>query len=272
MLQEWKDLLPEMGAHSGDSYSHLSEAQLRRMARCARARWLVETGRDSQDRVTQREIADIRRAFRDEGEDVDWLLSQREVVREHGIRNSWNPVIVGHNITLAGMVFPLEWDDTSQFRRFLLAPDLGHCSHEAPPIAYQVAYVDVLREVDVSTLGHDDAHGGPCLRVEGVIRFNAAAYHAVRSRWHVAGRCKPCDRGDERCACLDGGNRGVCSRTRGQSRCAQAHPWPLFVLDGVSGAGINRGSVRACFKQGCARALRIHAEIGQLLRSTPDAQ
>ena len=180
MLQEWKDLLPEMGAHSGDSYSHLSEAQLRRLARCARARWLVETGRDSQDRVTEREIADIRRAFRDEGEDVDWLLSQREAVCEHRIRNSWNPAIVGHNITLAGMVLPLEWDDTSQFRRFLLAPDLGHCSHEAPPIAYQVAYVDVLREVDVSTLGHDDAHGDPCLRVEGVIKFNAAAYHAFR--------------------------------------------------------------------------------------------
>ena len=180
MFQEWKDLLPEVGTDSGDSYSHLSEVQLRRLARCARARWLVETGRDSQDRVTEREIADIRRAFRDEGEDVDWLLSQREVVREHRIRHSWNPAIDGHKVTLAGLVLPLEWDDTNQFRRFLLAPDLGRCSHEAPPIANQVAYVDVPREVDVSTLGHDEANGDPCFRVEGVIKFNAAAYHAFR--------------------------------------------------------------------------------------------
>lgn len=181
MFTEWKDLLPETVAYSTDSYAHLSEAQLRRLARYARALWLVETGRDSQDRVTAREIADIRRAFIDEGVDVDWLLSQREAVRDHRIPNSWNPAIVGHKVTLAGLVLPLEWDDTNQFRRFLLAADLGRCSHEAPPpVANQVAYVDVPREVDLSTLGQDQAHGDPCFRVEGVIKFNAAVYQAFR--------------------------------------------------------------------------------------------
>jgi len=180
VLQSWEDLLPSAVATSDDPYARLSEAQLRRLARCVRARWLVDTGRDSEEGASAREITGIRRTFAEEGEDVDWLLSQREKVREHRIRNSYNPAVVGKRVTLAGLVLPLEWDGRQQFNRFLLAPDLGKCSHEAPPIHNQVTYVEAPKRIGIVPVDGLEIAGDPCFRVEGILRFAASSHNAFR--------------------------------------------------------------------------------------------
>ena len=173
-------MLPSAAAASSDPYALFSEVQLRRLARCARARWLVATGRASEDGASAREIAGIRRAFAEEGEDVDWLLSQRERAREQRIRNSYNPAVVGKRVTLAGLVLPLEWDGAQRLNRFLLAPELGACSYEAPPIHNQVTYIDAPRRIDMATFRGSEHAGDPCCRVEGIIRFAASSHNTFR--------------------------------------------------------------------------------------------
>jgi hypothetical protein len=181
VLSYWDDLLPEHLEAPDHAYAQLSEEQLRRLARLARARWLVETGRDSPDGASATEILELSQAFEADGLDADRLLSQREEVRQRRVEQSRPRDIDGRLVTLGGLVLPLDWGTSDHVtRRFLFAPDLSECSHEPPPNHSQVAYIETSDPVDLLPDDSQMVGGDPCIVVTGRVRFSAASSAAYR--------------------------------------------------------------------------------------------
>lgn len=180
VLEYWDDLLPR-GPEPDHAYAALSEAQLRRLARLSRARWLVDTGKDSRDGATAREVSALVQEFAAEDLDAAWLLARRDEVRRCRIEHARRPDVDGKLVTLVGLVLPLDWSrGTAETQRFLFAPELSECSHEPPPNHSRVAHVETSTAIDVS---YDDTHmvgGDPCVAITGRVRFSAASNSAYR--------------------------------------------------------------------------------------------
>jgi len=178
VVHRWEALMPRTEARESDPYSLLSEADLRQLACLARVRWLLATGRDSQDGASAREEARIARAFAERGWDADWLLSQRELVRQHRVQRSYNPEVEGRDAELMGLVLPLDWNANGQFTRFLLTPELGECSHEPPPPHSQVVYIEARSPIELDPDDPSTAPGALRLSVGGSLRFAASSHRA----------------------------------------------------------------------------------------------
>ncbi|MDR0746925.1 MAG: DUF3299 domain-containing protein [Helicobacteraceae bacterium] len=61
-----------------------------------------------------------------------------------------NRDFIGASIKLPGYVAPLEWEDNSALKEFLLVPYFGACIHVPPPPRNQIIYVKLdkpLREI-----------------------------------------------------------------------------------------------------------------------------
>jgi len=176
VVRRWEMLMPG-SVPTADIYSRLSEAELRELACLARIRWLLKTGRDAPNGVSAQEAARIERAFAERGWDAEWLLSQREPVRQHRIQHFFNPVVEGRHAELSGLVLPLDWNANGKFTRFLLTPELGECSHEPPPHHSQVVYVESPSPI---TMPGDvaDNSGKFHLSVSGGIRSAASSHKA----------------------------------------------------------------------------------------------
>jgi len=121
----------------------------------------------------------VREAFRRDGLDADWLLSQREMVRQDRIQRSRNPDAEGQPVRLLGMVAPLSQDDEG-VREFLLAATLGKCSHVPPPPFNQVAQVSALEPIDVTALTKEQGTPDPWVWVEGTIRYGVSSHLVYR--------------------------------------------------------------------------------------------
>jgi hypothetical protein len=178
VVHRWEALMPGNVPHAEDAYSHLSEADLRQLACLARARWLSETGRDGPDRASAREAARIERAFAQRGWDAEWLLAQREAVRQQRVQRSYNPEVEGRRAELTGLVLPLDWNASGRFTRFLLTPELGECSHEPPPPHSQVVYIESRSPIDIVPGDSWTSAGELRLSVAGSIRFAASSHRA----------------------------------------------------------------------------------------------
>ncbi len=74
--------------------------------------------------------------------DIDWLLSQREVVisRRDRAATSGNPSLDGQTVTLMGFALPAPPDDDGQSVVYLV-PQPGMCSHLPPPAPNQMIRV-----------------------------------------------------------------------------------------------------------------------------------
>jgi len=178
VVRRWDVLMPGSVPNEEDVYSLLSEAELRQLACLARIRWLVETGRDAPDGVSAQEAVRIEQAFAERGWDASWLLSQREAVRQHRIRYSFNPTVEGRPTELKGLVLPLDWNENGRFSRFLLTPELGACSHEPPPPHNQVVYIESPTPMTLSPDEVVFSSGELRLSVSGVIHFAASSHKA----------------------------------------------------------------------------------------------
>lgn len=178
VVHRWEALMPGPIAGPEDAYATLSEVELRELACLARIRWLLATGRDSPDGVSAQEAAHIGRAFAERGLDAEWLLGQRDVVRQNRIQRSFNPAVEARRAELTGLVLPLDWGTNGRFTKFLLTPELGECSHEPPPPHNQVVYVESPSAITVEP-GEGGGHGGELrLSVYGSIRFAASSHKA----------------------------------------------------------------------------------------------
>ncbi|WP_170382056.1 DUF3299 domain-containing protein [Ruegeria atlantica] len=74
--------------------------------------------------------------------DVDWLLSQREIVIERRERanTSGNPSLNGQTVTLTGFALPAPPDEDGHSVAYLV-PQAGMCSHLPPPAPNQMIRV-----------------------------------------------------------------------------------------------------------------------------------
>ena len=95
--------------------------------------------------ITDEKVAALKSLERnliDSGINVDYLLSQRERVRE--ARRVQAETVVeelnGKTIRMPGYALPLEFDGT-QVKEFLLVPYVGACIHTPPPPANQIVHV-----------------------------------------------------------------------------------------------------------------------------------
>lgn len=178
--ERWDALLPVAGAVSShDPYARLTDGQLADLAMLARMVRLLGEGKADGGGGMARRAERVREAFARDGLDADWLLSQREAVRQDRIRRSRNPDADGQPVRLLGIVAPLSQDDDG-VRDFLLTATLGKCSHVPPPPFNQVARVRTEEPVDVIALSRDQGAPDPWVWVEGTIRYGVSSHLVFR--------------------------------------------------------------------------------------------
>jgi len=179
-LERWEDLLPADGAvGESDLYARLSPDRLADLAMLARMVRLLQEGKADAGGDMARRAEQVREAFARDGLDADWLLSQREFVRQDRIRRLRNPAAEGQTVRLLGMVAPLSQDDAG-VNDFLLTATLGKCSHVPPPPFHQVAQVRATEPIDVTALTKEQGASDPWVWVEGTIRYGVSSHLVYR--------------------------------------------------------------------------------------------
>jgi ABC-type nickel/cobalt efflux system permease component RcnA len=137
----WGDLQAQASMDFDDPFAELSEEQLYDVAQIARYRELRQQGKTGSDVPSETELG-ILADLEAQDIDVDWLLSQRERVKQARRQQVSAPsALSGEQVEISGYVLPL----TQQRQRtteFLLVPWVGACIHTPPPPANQMIHVD----------------------------------------------------------------------------------------------------------------------------------
>jgi nickel/cobalt exporter len=137
----WSDLQAQASMEFDDPFAELSEEQLYDVAQIARYRELRQQGKTGSDVPSETEL-EILADLEVQRIDVDWLLSQRERVKQARRQQVNAPLALsGEQVEISGYVLPL----TQQHQRtteFLLVPWVGACIHTPPPPANQMIHVD----------------------------------------------------------------------------------------------------------------------------------
>ena len=137
----WQDLIPQL-TEFDDPFEELTPDELYDLRTVAQMRELKAQGSEimTGDKVTA--LESLERKLIDSGINVDYLLSQRERVRE--ARRAQAETVVeeldGKTIRMPGYALPLEFDETD-VKEFLLVPFVGACIHTPPPPANQIVHV-----------------------------------------------------------------------------------------------------------------------------------
>lgn len=181
LLQPWDDLLPDRESQNfDDPYARLSPEQLKNLRWLNRINWLLETGKEEPNGDSAQRANHIRQAFTQDGIDADWLLSQREVIRQQRIQQAYNPRADGQSVKLLGLVLPLSWTQDRQVSEFLLAPSLPNCSHMPPPRSHQVACIQAIEPIDIVAEERQQESTNLYLWVEGTLRFAVTNHNVYR--------------------------------------------------------------------------------------------
>ncbi len=100
-IKHWQDLLPsQTQAESNfvDPFAQLTPEQLEDLAILSRIRWLMASNKADPYGASVQEARQIEETFAQAGIDVDWLLSQRQTVRQQRIEQATNKMIEGKDI------------------------------------------------------------------------------------------------------------------------------------------------------------------------------
>lgn len=181
LLQSWDDLVPQHYPEIfNDPYERLAPDQLNDLRLLSRIQWLLDNAKEDHDGPSAHHATRIRQTFAQCGLDADWLLSQREVIRQQRIEQIFNPKLDGQSVKLLGQVFPLEWSPEHQVTQFLLTPSLPNCSHMPVPSAHQVISVSPIQPIDI--LKEEDRQGTTNLYVfvEGTLQYSLTQHLAYR--------------------------------------------------------------------------------------------
>lgn len=177
-IDSWDNLLPNQEiATFDDPFAQLTPEQLSSLANLSRIHWLFKTGKASPEGPSGQEAKRIEQAFAQNGINVNWLLSQREVVRQRRIEQVNNQNINGQRVKLPGLTMALAWNGAQQVTHFLLMPYLGECSHVPPPPSNQVVYVEAVVPVEMRNPTNSFF---PWMWVEGVIKFAVTTHTTYR--------------------------------------------------------------------------------------------
>ncbi len=180
-FERWEDLLPADGAVGEDDlYARLSPDRLAELAMLARMARLLKEGKADAGGDMARRAERLREAFARDGLDADWLLSQREAVRQDRVRRSRNSRVDGERVRLLGIVAPLFRDPDAAVTEFLLTATLGKCSHVPAPPFNQVAQVRTVEPIDVIALAKEQGTPDPWVWVEGTIRYGDSSHSVFR--------------------------------------------------------------------------------------------
>jgi len=137
----WDDLQAQASMEFDDPFAELSKEQLYDVSQIARYRELRQQGKTGSDLPSETELG-ILADLEAQDIDVDWLLSQRERVKQARRQQVSAPsALSGEQVEISGYVLPL----TQQRQRtteFLLVPWVGACIHTPPPPANQMIHVD----------------------------------------------------------------------------------------------------------------------------------
>lgn len=181
MVVRWEDLLPSPDtAPEANPYAALLPHQLERLAMLARMVRLIATGKADAEGSMARSADRLRAEFAQQRLDADWLIAQRDLVRQDRIRRSFNPDVEGKSVRLLGAVAPLSWDEHTGVSDFFLTTAMGKCSHVPAPPYNQVTFVHTEQPIDVNTLIKEQGISDPWVWVEGTIRYSASTHQVYR--------------------------------------------------------------------------------------------
>ena len=185
-IQHWQDLLPnqtQAKSNFVDPFAQLTPEQLEDLAILSRIRWLIASNKAAPNGASAQEAKQIEESFTQAGIDVDWLLSQRQTIRQQRIEQSTNKSIDGKDIKLSGVILPLYWNDERRLTHFLLMPYLGQCSHFPPPPPNQVICVECSEPVDIQKLTTNlkkSEYSFLWVSIEGTISLEATSHNVFR--------------------------------------------------------------------------------------------
>lgn len=107
-----------------------------------RARLQQDVGSTQERQKWQELLTETENSLVEDQIDIDWLLSQREVVRQRrqAADAAGNPAFEGQVVTLAGFAMPAPPDELGRPVAYLV-PEPGMCSHLPPPPPNQMIRV-----------------------------------------------------------------------------------------------------------------------------------
>ncbi|WP_260064765.1 DUF3299 domain-containing protein [Ruegeria sp. B32] len=140
----WDDLPDPTVQTFEDPYRDLSPEQFDDVLFVVRLRGRLQqdVGTDEDHQKWQELLHETEDALAAGGVDVDWLLSQRQVVTERREKAATlgNPLYDGQEVTLSGFAIPAPADADGRSVVYLV-PERGMCSHMPPPPPNQMIRV-----------------------------------------------------------------------------------------------------------------------------------
>jgi hypothetical protein len=143
---QWRLLAPQNGKPFNDPFANLTRDQLADLSYVVRVRRLTNQGKISADGLDASECAKLARKLENEGVDINWLMAQRERIRQHRgqrvdtLSESIAESLQGKKVTLTGYVIPITVLQ-ERLTEFFLVPSVAACSHEDAPPRLQVVFV-----------------------------------------------------------------------------------------------------------------------------------
>ncbi|WP_170605577.1 DUF3299 domain-containing protein [Ruegeria arenilitoris] len=143
---DWVDLPDPTVQIFEDPYRDLTPEQFDDVLLVVRLRGRLQQNAGSEEeRLRWQELlTETEDVLADDGVNVDWLLSQREVVKERREKaaTAGNPLYDGRTVTLAGFAIPAPPDASGKAIAYLV-PERGMCSHMPPPPPNQMIRVQL---------------------------------------------------------------------------------------------------------------------------------
>ena len=136
----WTDL--GFNEYPQDAFTRLSQQQLADLGYIARVRRLVALDKLEADGPDAKKVVGIEQRLKNDGIDIDYLLSLRSPVRrlrEH-FGNATASKMNGSLVRLRGFVIPLQMRG-DQVTEFFLVPDFDSCKHATLPAPNQTVFV-----------------------------------------------------------------------------------------------------------------------------------
>ncbi|MGI9368044.1 MAG: DUF3299 domain-containing protein [Ruegeria sp.] len=141
---DWSQLPDPSAQVFKDPYRDLSPEQFDDVIFFVRTRAKLEqgSGTTEEQQTWQEMLAETEEALTADGIDLDWLLSQRQVVTERrkNAATAGNPQFDGQAVTVAGFAIPAPADADGTPVAYLV-PERGMCSHMPPPPPNQMIRV-----------------------------------------------------------------------------------------------------------------------------------
>lgn len=145
---DWTDMKGKMEAYD-DPFKKLTGDQIYHLSIYARVMKLEKVSPKRVSDGMRKEANKAEEILKKEGVDIDYLLSQREYIKNMRSKaaSSVNVDLNNTDISMSGFMLSLEYDQ-GMTKKFLLVPTVGACIHTPPPPINQIVYVETTKPLD----------------------------------------------------------------------------------------------------------------------------